>query len=105
MNDDDERPLFKKSHGGGFDWQRMVEQAVPGLIIGAVVIYANNLVTQNQVSDLRSDMKQTIERYNSYNIQFATLNAQVATYLQQQGQFNSQMDARMTYIERGLARR
>jgi uncharacterized protein (DUF2062 family) len=46
--DDQPRKLFRNANG--FDFQRLVEQALPSVVIGAIVVYANFRVLETQVA-------------------------------------------------------
>ncbi len=99
MEDEDARKMYH-TQKGVFDLSRLVEQLIPSIIIGAVIVYANNVVVQSQVGDLRARAERQEERLSSQNEKLISLNAQVASYLSQQNQLNTTMDARLTYVER-----
>ena len=86
---------------------RLVEQLVPAIVIGAIVVFANYKVTEAQVGDLRGEVSQaqteTIKQQGQIQSQaekLAGITAQISAFLGQQVQMNSAMDARVTYIER-----
>lgn len=95
------RKLFHNTRGGGIDLARLVEQLIPAILMGALVIYANLQVTRAQVDDVRQEVRELKGSYYVQNDKLIALNAQVAAYLGQQTQLNAAMDARLTYIERG----
>lgn len=97
---------------GNIDFSRMLEQLIPSIAIGAIVIYANNIVTQYQVSDLRTDVASIKQDLRSNSVAMSTQNneivrlqAAMTAYLGQQTQLNAAMDARLTYLERADSRR
>jgi len=97
------RRLFHRT-AGGIDFARLLEQLIPSIIIGLIVIYANSLVMQNQVSELKLRQDRIEDKVTSQNEKLIALNAQVAAYLGQQTQLNAAVDARMTYLERDKVR-
>jgi hypothetical protein len=106
-----ERKLFHNREGQ-VDFQRMLEQLIPSVLIGAVVVYANNLVTQSQVADLRADvaiikseLRGTNSTMSTQNNDIVRLQSSMTAYLGQQTTLNAAMDARLTYLERAERRR
>jgi hypothetical protein len=100
------RRLFH-TFGGGLDLSRLVEQLIPAVVIGGIVIYANTMVTSNQVGDLkaaiaRSDAttKEQQQKLDTQSEKLAAISAQLTAFLGQQLQLNTSIDARMTYLER-----
>jgi precorrin-4 methylase len=100
------RSLFH-TLGGGIDISRLVEQMIPTVVMGIVVIYANSLVSSAQISTLKDQANRTDSvlsvlqaGLNSTNVETARLNAQVVAFLGQQVALNAAMDARLTYLER-----
>ena len=101
-----QRTLFHRL-GGGFDIARLVEQMIPTIVMGIIVIYANSLVSSAQISTLKEQANRTDgvlatlqSGLNSTNVETARLNAQVVAFLGQQVSLNAAMDARLTYLER-----
>lgn len=99
------RALFHKSHGGGVDLARLFEQLLPTIVVGLIVIYANSLVTKSQVEDVRVEVRELKDKYSLNNDKLIVLNERIASYLERQNTLNAAMDARMTYLERGVPRR
>jgi len=100
------RSLFH-TLGGGFDFSRLIEQMIPTVVMGIVIIYANSLVSSSQISGLKEQANRTDavlsvlqNGLNSTNVETARLNAQVVAFLGQQVALNAAMDARLTYLER-----
>ena len=89
------------------DIPRLVEQLIPAIIMGGIVIFANFKVTASQVDDLRQVMRddqivnaRQQEQLQAQGEKLASITAQITTFLGQQVQINQAIDARMTYIER-----
>jgi hypothetical protein len=108
--DDQPRKLFRNANG--FDFQRLVEQALPSVVIGAIVVYANFRVLEAQVASIREEMaRQASEVRVSTAAQSNTserltaVSERVASFLGQQVQFNSSVDSRITYLERSNSSR
>lgn len=106
QEDAPKRQLFHTT-GGAVDVSRLVEQAIPAVIVGAFVILANSKVTESQVGDLRADLREAQQVASEQQKQIASqseklagITAQIATFLGQQVQINSTMESRITYIER-----
>ena len=119
MNDQEEREtvgdrgLFART-AGGFDFQRLLEQSIPAIIVGAFVIFANLKVSEYQVNQLRADMDRTaaitaksqadmaaVQMQQAVQSEKLTsISAQMASFLGQQVAVNAAMDARMTFLER-----
>ena len=100
------RPLFH-IRGGGFDVSRMIEQLIPAVVIGAIVIFANAKVTEYQVSEMRKEIDRTAattftqqQQLGMQSEKLATIAAQMTAFLGQQIAVNTAMDARLTFIER-----
>jgi len=100
------RSLFH-TLGGGFDISRLIEQMIPTVLMGIVVIYANSLVSSAQINNLKEQVTHSDEARVSMqtnlqqtNVELAKLNAQVVAFLGQQVTMNAAMDARVTYLER-----
>lgn len=100
------RQLFHTMRGG-FDLSRLVEQMIPTVLMGIVVIYANSLVTAVQINTLKEQVTHSDDARVSLqanlqqtNVELAKLNAQVVAFLGQQVTMNAGMDARLTYLER-----
>lgn len=96
---------------GGFDLSRLLEQLIPAVIIGAVVIYATSKVMEYQIGILQRDMdrstavvQQTQTQSQQQSEKLAAITAQIAAYLGQQTALNSAIDARVTYLERERTR-
>jgi len=112
-NDDVERQWFGRSTGG-FDYQRLIEQSVPAIVVGAFVIFANIKVSEYQVNQLRSDMDRTAAvtaksqadmaalqvQQAAQSERLTSISQQIASFLGQQVTVNAAMDARLTFLER-----
>ena len=106
---EEQRGWFHRSRsgGGGIDFARLIELAIPLVITAAVVMWTNAQVTSNQVSELKQsnvyseNQRQALQRdMQEAQNRLIELNAKVTAYLGQQTQINSNLDARLTYIER-----
>ncbi len=93
--------------GGHVDFSRLVEQSIPTLVMGVIVIYANSLVSGAQIINLKEQVEKgeaariaIFTQLQATNVELAKLNAQVVAFLGQQNSLNAAMDARLTYIER-----
>ena len=100
------RQMFHTSNGG-VDFARLVEQLVPSLMIGVLVVYANFKVMQTQVEDLRKELDRAAQsdvarqqQIQAQSEKLAGITAQITAFLGQQVTINTSMDARLTYIER-----
>ena len=92
---------------GHFDLSRLLEHAIPVIIMGAVTIYGNSVISGVQISNLKEQIDRSesarVNLQNSLqntNVEMAKLNAQVVAFLGQQVTMNATMDARVTYLER-----
>lgn len=104
-DDDGKRPLFHKRMGG-FDLQRLFEQLLPNILIGAIVVFANLKVIEYQVSEMRREIDTTTKTTANQQMQLAavseklaTVAAQMTAFLGQQVLANATTDARMTFME------
>jgi len=108
-----ERGLFART-AGGFDFQRLLEQSIPAIVVGAFVIFANLKVSEYQVNQLRADMDRTAAvtaksqadmsalqvQQAAQSERLTSISQQIASFLGQQVAVNAAMDARMTFLER-----
>jgi hypothetical protein len=107
---DQPRKLFRNA--SGFDFQRLLEQSLPSIIIGAIVVYANFRVLETQVASLReemarqaSDVRISTAAQQNTSERLTAVTERVASFLGQQVQFNGSVDSRITYLERSNSSR
>jgi hypothetical protein len=100
------RHLFHNSEGN-FDVSRLLEHAIPLVLMGAVTIYSNSIISGLQIANLKEQMDRsesarvTLQsQLQTTSVELAKLNAQVVAFLAQQVTLNMQMDARITFVER-----
>lgn len=108
-----ERQWFGRT-AGGFDFQRLLEQSIPAIVVGAFVIFANVKVSAYQMEEMQKKMDITAAATAKSQADMATvqmqqavqsekltaISAQMASFLGQQVSVNAAMDARLTFIER-----
>lgn len=92
---------------GHFQFSRVIEQLIPSVIIGCLVVFANLKVTENQVADIRKELDRVAiteqarqQQLQQQSERLVGITAQLTAFLGQQVNINSAIDARLTYIER-----
>lgn len=113
MHNDGKRSLFSRATGG-IDYQRLIEQMIPAVIVGTFIAFANAKVTEYQVGELTKKIDTTETETRTTQSQLVTqtilaaqqserltsIAAQMSLYLGQQTTINTAIDARLTFMER-----
>lgn len=119
MNDDSQpddevkRNLFTRVTGG-IDFQRLFEQLIPAIIVGAFVAFANAKVTESEVGELTKKIDATTADTRVQQAQLAAqavmsaaqqerltaIAEKMTSYIGQQTAINANINDRLTYIER-----